>query len=65
MKTRKGKGMTTTDFITAKMTRKSLRLLRQVAAQTDEKQYEVLERVLTEELRRVTHSGDSEGGNEK
>jgi hypothetical protein len=65
MKTRKGKGMTTTDFITAKMTRKSLRLLRQVAAKTDEKQYEVLERLLTKELSRVDRSGDSEGGNEK
>lgn len=40
-------------FITAKMTPDVLRMLRLVAAQTGEKQYAVLRRLLEAEMRRV------------
>jgi hypothetical protein len=41
-------------MITVKMTKAALRLLRLIAADTDERQYEVLDRLLTEEAKRLS-----------
>jgi hypothetical protein len=41
-------------MITVKMTKAALRLLRLIAATTDERQYEVLDRLLMEEAKRLS-----------
>ena len=46
--------------ITHKITVKALRLLRVIAAMTGEKQYEVLERLLAAELKRLQEQDDDE-----
>jgi hypothetical protein len=43
-------------MITVKMTKTALRLLRLIAADTDERQYEVLDRLLMQEAQRLSLS---------
>lgn len=45
--------MAETKIVTAKVTRRTLELVRQIAARTGEKQYAVLERLADSEYKRV------------
>lgn len=49
-------------LVTHKITPEAKRLLRMIAAQTGEKQYATLERLLAREWQRVSHAGTDQKG---
>lgn len=51
---------TQTPRITTKITQRALRLLRMIAAQTGERQYQALERIIRDEWSRLKSRNDQE-----